>query len=88
MAFILIRIIDVLATLLIILIFAQVILSYFMSPYHRIRYTVDRIVDPMLTPIRRVVRPIGGFDLSPLILLILIQVVEAILKQLVISLLI
>lgn len=73
---ILIRIVSTLGTILIFAVIAQTLLSYFMSPYHPIRSTVDRFVDPLLQPIRRVLPPLGGLDFSPLVLVIMIQVVE------------
>ncbi len=45
--------------IIVVLVLAHVILSYFMSPYHPIRSFVDRMVEPLLAPIRRVV-PFGG----------------------------
>ena len=35
---------------------------------------LERLVMPVLTPIRRVVPLVGGFDLSPLVLLVLLQI--------------
>jgi YggT family protein len=61
--------------LVVILVLAHVILSYFMSPYHPIRSFVDRMVEPLLAPIRRVVPLIGMFDFSPIILIILVQLI-------------
>ena len=72
----LIYIIDALSNVLVVLVIVSVILSYFMDPYHPVRRGVDRIVDPMLSPIRRVVPPLGMFDFSPLILIILIQLIS------------
>ena len=72
----LIYIIDALSNVLVVLVIVSVILSYFMDPYHPIRSGVDRIVDPMLAPIRRVIPPLGMFDFSPLILIILIQLIS------------
>jgi len=72
----LIYIIDALSNVLVVLVVVSVILSYFMDPYHPIRSGVDRIVDPMLAPIRRVIPPLGMFDFSPLILIILIQLIS------------
>ena len=37
---------------------------------------LDRLVDPMLRPIRRVLPRLGGVDLSPIILLILLQALQ------------
>jgi YggT family protein len=62
--------------LLVLLVVVSVILSYFMDPYHPIRRSIDSVVEPMLAPIRRVVPLIGMLDLSPLILIILLQVVS------------
>ena len=73
------RLIDLLAQLLILLVFVSVILSWFMSPYHPVRMAIDRIIEPMLAPIRRVVPSAGMFDFSPLILMILIELIDRIL---------
>jgi YggT family protein len=62
--------------LLVLLVVVSVILSYFMDPYHPIRRSIDSVVEPMLAPIRRVVPLLGVLDLSPLILIILIQVLS------------
>jgi len=55
------------------LVIAKVILSYFMSPYHPIRETIDRIVEPMLAPIRQIIPSAGGLDFSPLLLIVAVQ---------------
>ena len=62
--------------LLVLLVVVSVILSYFMDPYHPIRRSIDSVVEPMLAPIRRVVPLLGVLDLSPLILIILIQLLS------------
>jgi len=73
------RLIDLLAQLLILLVFVSVLLSWFMSPYHPVRMAIDRIIEPMLAPIRRVVPSAGMFDFSPLILMILLELIDRIL---------
>ncbi|GIV66370.1 MAG: YggT family protein [Chloroflexota bacterium] len=82
----LITLIQAIGSVLFILVIVSVVLSYFMSPYHPIRANLDRIVEPLLSPIRRVVPPVGMIDFSPLILIILIQVVETLLISLLASL--
>ena len=72
MIYYLIRAIDLIANLMFLLVLIYVVISYFMSPYHKFRMWVDRIVEPMLWPIRRVVPNVGAFDFSPIILLLLI----------------
>ncbi|NMB54921.1 MAG: YggT family protein [Leptolinea sp.] len=56
----------------------DVLLSYFMSPYHPIRSFLDRIVEPLLNPIRRVVPAIAGLDFSPVVLIIVLQILESV----------
>lgn len=82
----LIQIIDVVAQILVVLVIVSAILSFFMDPYHPIRRGVDNIVQPMLEPIRRVVPNVGMFDFSPLVLIILIQLVSNLLIALLSSL--
>ncbi|MBN1450722.1 MAG: YggT family protein [Anaerolineales bacterium] len=76
---ILVRLINILSQFLILLVIVKVILSYFMDPYHPLRRTLDNLVEPLLAPIRRVVPLIGMFDFSPLILIILVQVLSSVL---------
>ena len=69
----LVQVINLFAELLVLLVILSVILSYFMDPYHPVRRGVDNIVEPLLAPIRRVIPPLGMIDISPLILILLIQ---------------
>ena len=69
----LIVLINILAQLLVLLLIVSVVLSYFMSPYHPVRTAVDRIIEPMLMPVRRVVPLIGMIDISPIVLYFLIR---------------
>ena len=71
--------IQVVEQILSLLVIMHVILSFFMSPYHLIRQTVDRLVEPLLAPIRQILPHTGVFDFSPLVLLILIQLIAGIL---------
>ena len=82
----LITIINIVSQLLVLLVFISVILSYFMDPYHPIRRGVDNIVQPMLAPIRRVVPTVGMLDFSPLVLILLLQLVKSLLVSLLLNL--
>ncbi len=73
---VLIQLINIATQAVILLVVVATVLSYFMSPYHQIRQTVDRIVQPMLDPIRRVVPLLGSIDFSPVIFIILVQIVS------------
>jgi len=78
----LIQLIYFISEALIILIIISVILSYVMDPYHTVRRWVDSLVQPLLMPIRRVVPPVAGLDFSPLVLIILIQLLANLLVRL------
>lgn len=82
---ILILIVSTISQILILLVIASAILSFFMDPYHPIRRGVDNIVEPMLAPIRRIVPLVGMLDFSPLVLIILIQVAERVLIGILVS---
>ena len=82
---ILLGLVDLITTILVLLVLTYVVISYFMSPYHTFRMWVNRLVEPMLQPIRKVVPLVGMFDISPIILLLLIQFVGFILKQLLVA---
>jgi YggT family protein len=68
---------DLVRYSLYILIFAvlvQVVLSW-VNPYSPVAPLFQSLTRPFLAPIRRVVPPVANVDLSPLVLLLLIQVV-------------
>jgi len=64
-----------LINLLTILVILYVVLSYLLSPYHPVREAVDKVVEPMLAPIRRIMPFTGGVDFSPVVLILIIQLV-------------
>lgn len=68
-----------------ILLIAYVVLSYFMDPYHPVRSTVNNLVNPLLNPIRRLMPQTGMVDFSPLVAIIMVQVIEFVLTRLLIS---
>ena len=79
---ILILFINALSQLLVLLVIVSVILSYFMDPYHPVRRAIDGVVEPMLAPIRRIVPLVGALDFSPLVLILLIQLLSNLLIRL------
>jgi len=78
--------INLAANILEVLVVVDAVVSFFLSPLHPFRQTLDRIVDPLLAPIRRVVPPLGMFDLSPIVLIFLIEIVRGVLLRLLYSL--
>jgi YggT family protein len=70
-----------LLTVYLIVVFARVILSWFplspdgaMAGIYSFTYNVT---EPVLGPLRRVLPPIGGFDLSPIVVLLGIQILQS-----------
>lgn len=59
----------------------DVVLSYFMSPYEPLRQALDRVVAPLLNPLRRVLPPISGLDFSPFVLIILLQLLAMLVQS-------
>jgi YggT family protein len=82
---VLVYLINLLARLLTLLVLAQAIMSYFVSPYHPIRQAVDRLLEPVYAPIRRILPQTGMIDFSPLVLIILVQVVAWLLVSVLVS---
>jgi YggT family protein len=48
---------------------------------YNVLHVLDRITAPLLSPIRRVIPPIAGLDLSPIVALVLLQIVEGLLLR-------
>ena len=67
--------------ILMMVVLADVIVSYFLDPYHSIRRFLDNLVQPMLEPIRRILPSTGMIDLSPLVLLILLEVIGRVVME-------
>jgi YggT family protein len=70
----------------VLLIFVKIILSYFVAPYHPVRETIDRLVEPMLRPIRQLMPDTGPVDFSPMALVFIIWIISAILQFIIRSL--
>ncbi len=56
-------------------ILADVLVGYFLDAFHPIRQFLDSVVQPFLTPIRKLLPPMGGLDFSPLVLFFLVELV-------------
>ncbi|URD60304.1 YggT family protein [Sphingomonas sp. KRR8] len=84
----LIGIADLLLRLLGYIVIGQVILSWLVAfnvintssqGVRRFIVAIDRLLDPLYRPIRKVLPDFGGLDLSPIVLLIAIQIVRMLL---------
>ncbi len=72
-----------LINLYVLAIFARAILSFFPisqgSPVAGVASFLYRITEPVLAPVRRALPPMGGLDLSPLVVIIGLQIAARIL---------
>ena len=73
--------INLVADIFILILFADILLSYILDPYHPIRHALDSIVEPFLAPIRRILPNTGMFDLSPMVLSLLIWLLASFLTN-------
>lgn len=75
--------ISAIGTFFYVAIFARVILSWFpqLSTTNPLVQFVFAVTEPILSPIRRLLPRFGMFDLSPMIALILITVVQSVLLK-------
>jgi YggT family protein len=51
------------------------------SPYHPVMNFLIQITEPMLAPLRRHIRPVGMWDITPMVAIIILLIVELIIKQ-------
>jgi YggT family protein len=66
------------------LIIVRALLSWFVSPHsrHPLVVLLQRITDPILRPISQIVPVAGGFDISPLIAILLLELLQRVVVQL------
>jgi YggT family protein len=94
MLYALVEIADLLHSIVTWIIIAQVILSWLFAfnilntssnGVRTIAVAIDRMTAPLYRPIRRILPDFGGIDFSPLVILILIQVLKKLLSGVVIQ---
>lgn len=76
-------IIVTLGEILTILIIIDSLLSFVMSPLHPLREALGRILQPLYAPIRRIMPQTGMFDFSPIVLLLLVQLLVRLLTSII-----
>jgi YggT family protein len=68
-----------LGELYVVILFVRAVLSWFpydpTSPLNRVRSVIFTITEPVLAPFRRLIPPIGMFDVSFIVALIVVQVI-------------
>jgi YggT family protein len=75
-----VRILSSILTLYYYVMLARVLMSWFNpNPYNPIVDAIYRLTEPVLSPIRRVLPSMGGFDLSPLVVFFVLIYLQRIL---------
>ena len=82
-AYYLVLLINFTAQAVTLLMLAYAILSWVAKPWNQVRMFVDRISEPLLAPIRRVVPLVGMVDISPLVLILLVQLIARVLVSII-----
>ena len=75
----LIFIVQAVATILMWIVIAQAVLTMLLSPYHPYVQMLSQASDPILKPFRRWRLSIGVLDFTPLIVVVLLQLIQSIL---------
>ena len=86
MLLILAQLIGLISNALTFLVFIWAILSWIVPPYNPWRQALDRIMEPMLRPFRRLIPSTGGIDFTPMIFIIVVWLGARILTSLLLSL--
>ena len=83
----LLRLINLLFTIYSVAIIVRSLLPWFRISYYRplMRFLIQ-ITEPVLAPLRRYIRPVGGLDFTPMVALLLLWFLERLLRVLILAL--
>jgi len=80
----LISIIDVIVNTVSIILILHALMSFApLDPYHPVRRTLAQVAEPIVRPFRNLIPPVGMFDFSILVALIVIQIGGELLKAMI-----
>ncbi len=86
---ILVAVIHTLFSLYNLALFARILLEMMLGPFHTVVIFLRRITEPLLAPLRRHIPPIqsGGvsWDITPMVAMLILVLVEQILTRLLLS---
>lgn len=69
---------DLLFTLLAFAIIARALVSWLpIDRYHPVIAFLDQTTEPIIAPLRRFIPPVGMMDITPIVALIILQVLQA-----------
>jgi YggT family protein len=84
-----IQLIDLLLSVYVWIIIARAIISWVNpSLYHPLVRFLYKVTEPVLAPVRKIIPPIGGIDISPVIVIFIIFIIQNLLHRLLINLII
>ena len=87
MAAVLLRLINVIFTIYSLAFILRALLPWFrVSYYHPVMRFLVQITEPLLGPLHRYIRPVGGVDFTPMVALLLLWFVEQLLQMLILAL--
>lgn len=68
-------------------ILARVIMSWFrVNPYSPVGQVIYQITEPIMRPLRRIIPPIGMLDVTPMVALVVLQIVQEIILRVIYAL--
>jgi YggT family protein len=80
----LVSVIQLVVILVSLLLIANALISFApLEPWHPVRRTLNQLAEPILRPFRNILPPTGAIDFSPMLALIVIQILGQILIALV-----
>jgi YggT family protein len=71
--------INIIVAILSIMIFIDTLLTYFLPEDNSIRKFLLKILKPIYQPIRRFIPPLAGIDFTPLLAIVLLQILDGVL---------
>jgi YggT family protein len=75
-----IQTVDLIFTFLYLAIMARIILSWFrFDPYHPVSVFLYRVTEPILSFVRGIIPPVGMLDLSPIVAIVVLGIVQQLL---------
>ncbi len=77
----LITLVNLIGMVLTLLVILYVLLGYFIAPTSPIMRILSGVVEPMLKLVRRTVKPVGGIDFAPMVLILIIYALEWVLTR-------
>ncbi len=87
MKYFIVNFVSILFEALSLAIFVRILLSWFrVDPYNRFVQLLYQITDPILVPFRRFIPPIGMIDITPIVALLVLRLLQSVITNLLLGL--